>query len=349
MIAALFCLALLTIASPAQIERQFVSSNMADGVSTAPIKFIYINGLTSWWGNLTIPAALAIPGFTKTVLPYNYVCLSFWTYPGSATDAAGIWSSIGSNMGPNEYGTTTSEIQTTLKKNFTNNGVKFMVSAFGSTQNPTSAGVDAIDCANKLAAFVIANQFDGVDIDWEDTPAFNKGVGEDWLITLTKTLYQLLPPGSIITHAPQSPYFSPGLYPKNAYLTVDQQVGNMISFYNIQFYNQGVGMYDSAVGLFNVSGGWAPKSSINEIIASGVPSEKVILGKPAMTADANNGWMPAGVLNSAIIANYPYNGWKAGIMFWQFTHDLDGSFCNDVSAGILESRSFEKDLPIATA
>jgi GH18 family chitinase len=62
-----------------------------------------------------------------------------------------------------------------LKKNFTNNGVKLLVSAFGSTQSPTSAGVDAKDCATKLAAFVIENQFDGVDIDWEDTPAFQKG------------------------------------------------------------------------------------------------------------------------------------------------------------------------------
>jgi GH18 family chitinase len=62
-----------------------------------------------------------------------------------------------------------------LKKNFTNNGVKLIVSAFGSTQSPTSAGINAVDCATKLAAFVIDNQFDGVDIDWEDTPSFKKG------------------------------------------------------------------------------------------------------------------------------------------------------------------------------
>ncbi len=153
-----------------------------------PIKFIYINRLTSWWGNLTLPAALAVPGFTATPLPYNYVAVTFWTYPGSAQDASGMWANLVGNMGPNEYGTTNSEIQATLKKNFTNNGVNLMVSAFGSTQTPTSAGYDPLDCAAKLAKFVTDNQLDGVDIDWEDTPSFTKadGSGENWLITITK-------------------------------------------------------------------------------------------------------------------------------------------------------------------
>ena len=132
-----------------------------------------------------------------------------------------------------------------MKKYYSNAGVKLLVSAFGATQEPTSLGVDPVDCANKLSQFVKDNLFDGVDIDWEDTPAFQKGVGEDWLITLTKTLRNNLGPDAIITHAPQGPYFSKGLYPKDAYLTVEQQVGSMIDFYNVQFYNQGEGIYDT--------------------------------------------------------------------------------------------------------
>lgn len=124
--------------------------------------------------------------------------------------------------------------------------MKLLVSAFGSTQSPTSAGYDPTQTAINLATFANNNLFDGVDIDWEDTPAFNNGVGENWLITFTTVLRQHLNSTSIISHAPQAPYFSPGLYPKNAYLTVDQSVGSMIDFYNVQFYNQGVGMYDSA-------------------------------------------------------------------------------------------------------
>ena len=113
-----------------------------------------------------------------------------------------------------------------------------MVSAFGATEQPTTAGFDAIDCATKLANYVSTNNLDGVDIDWEDTVAFQSGTGEAWLITLTKTLRQLLP-NAIITHAPQGPYFAgTSIYPKGGYIAVDQAVGSMIQFYNVQFYNQ---------------------------------------------------------------------------------------------------------------
>lgn len=41
-----------------------------------------------------------------------------------------------------------------------------MISAFGATEFPTSAGVDPTDCAIKLGKFVQQNNLDGVDIDW---------------------------------------------------------------------------------------------------------------------------------------------------------------------------------------
>jgi len=45
------------------------------------------------------------------------------------------------------------------------------------------------------------------------------------------------PGGYIITHAPVAPWFSP-IYPNGAYLTVHEQVGSLIDWYNIQFYNR---------------------------------------------------------------------------------------------------------------
>ena len=52
-----------------------------------------------------------------------------------------------------------------------------MVSAFGATETPTTSGIDATDCALRLADFVKSNNLDGVDVDWEDTAAFQNGIG----------------------------------------------------------------------------------------------------------------------------------------------------------------------------
>jgi len=152
-----------------------------------------------------------------------------------------------------------------MKNLYNQAGIKLMVSAFGATENPTSLGLDATVCANKLADYVSQNQLDGVDIDWEDTAAFNSvsGGGETWLINLTLTLRSRLP-NAIITHAPQAPYFAGRtIYPNNGYLAVEQAVGSSIQFYNVQFYNQGSTAYNTSNSLFNVSGGWAPKTSVN--------------------------------------------------------------------------------------
>lgn len=46
------------------------------------------------------------------------------------------------------------------------------------------------------------------------------------------------PDGYILTHAPVAPWFSPGKYKNGAYLTVNQKVGNLTDWYNIQFYNR---------------------------------------------------------------------------------------------------------------
>lgn len=42
-----------------------------------------------------------------------------------------------------------------------------MISAFGSTDVPTSTGADPIATANSMAAFVKKYQLDGIDVDYE--------------------------------------------------------------------------------------------------------------------------------------------------------------------------------------
>jgi len=63
--------------------------------------------------------------------------------------------------------------------------MKVLMSAFGATENPTSLGYDPTTTCSAVANFVVQNNLDGVDIDWEDNQAMVNGIGEAWLITCT--------------------------------------------------------------------------------------------------------------------------------------------------------------------
>jgi chitinase len=52
-----------------------------------------------------------------------------------------------------------------------------MLSAFGATEYPTTLGLDPNECAEKLGAYVKSNNFDGVDVDYEDNKAMTEGTG----------------------------------------------------------------------------------------------------------------------------------------------------------------------------
>lgn len=68
-------------------------------------------------------------------------------------------------------GTTDQQIQIGMKKVYNDAGIKILVSAFGSTELPTTNYLDPVMCTTKLGNFVIANNLDGADIDWEDNAA----------------------------------------------------------------------------------------------------------------------------------------------------------------------------------
>lgn len=53
---------------------------------------------------------------------------------------------------------------------------------------PTTAGVDPEQSATNLANFALANNVDGVDIDYEDNNAMNIGRGEEWVIKFQRKL-----------------------------------------------------------------------------------------------------------------------------------------------------------------
>lgn len=97
-----------------------------------------------------------------------------------------------------------------------------MVSAFGDSEFPTSAGEDPIACGYALGNFVKNNNLDGADIDWEDNTAMNKGTGEQWLIKFTLAVREIIP-DLVLSHAPQAPYFKGfDFYVNGGYVTVDK-------------------------------------------------------------------------------------------------------------------------------
>ena len=82
--------------------------------------------------------------------------------------------------------------------------MSLVVSAFGATDLPTSAGLDPVQLANTMAQYVLETDMDGIDVDWEETTLVTQqpGVGEQWLATFTRTLRSQLPKGQfILSHA----------------------------------------------------------------------------------------------------------------------------------------------------
>lgn len=66
----------------------------------------------------------------------------------------------------NAFGNTTQEIQIALKDIYNKNGIKILVSAFGDSEFPTSAGEDPDLCGQKFGQFILDNNLDGGDVDW---------------------------------------------------------------------------------------------------------------------------------------------------------------------------------------
>ena len=145
----------------------------------------------------------------------------------------------------------------------------------------------------------------------------------------------------MITHAPQAPYFSRH-YGNAPYLAIDKQVGHLIDFYNIQFYNQGSSSYDTYNSLFVTSTGWSSQSSVGEINAAGVPLSRIVVGKPMKKTDvskSNTGWVSASELVSFITQAKQAQPslLPAGVMTWQFHSDNDSKTWSETIASSFAS------------
>ncbi|OBZ74820.1 Endochitinase 3 [Grifola frondosa] len=279
------------------LSAPLTSSLVARSAPPSPAFVVYSDAFVS--ANV-LPDPSQVKGFNVMALAFLLSSKPF--------DQAAAWAALPADQ------------RATIKSQYSSAGISIIVSAFGSTEEPTTQGVDPTSTANTMAQFVLNNGLDGIDVDYEDLDAMNakNGAAEAWLTTFTQTLRTQLPKGQfILTHAPLAPWFSTA-YPQ-AYHTVDKNVGSLIDWYNIQFYDQGATEYTDCNGLLTTSGGQFPSSSVFEIANQGIPLSRLVIGKLGSTADGSSGFMDPQTLGTCV-AQAKSQGWSAGVMAFQFPH-----------------------------
>lgn len=127
----------------------------------------YVVYSDAWLHNM--PSAAELAGYNKFVL-------AFWLSSSGAADNAKLWQDLGSSE------------QRRIVQEYTKAGITLMVSAFGATDTPVSAGKDPIDTARQLADWVKRNNLQGVDIDLEDLGGMEQGKLVDWVISKSPSL-----------------------------------------------------------------------------------------------------------------------------------------------------------------
>ena len=143
-------------------------------------------------------------------------------------------------------------------------------------------------------------------------------------------------PNHIITQAPQGPYFKDDHYQNRAYVKVHEEVGDLIDFYNVQFYNQGNTEYNTYTQLFKAATGYFAGTSVQEIINKGIPKEKIVVGKPASQSDVmNTGFVTSTNLGLWTSQAFDEFCWYTGVMYWQYKSDDSGTHIQNAVGNLI--------------
>ncbi|KAF5362745.1 hypothetical protein D9758_011715 [Tetrapyrgos nigripes] len=232
----------------------------------------------------------------STIKGWNVLNIAFYLSSGP-TDMAQAWKNLDA------------EKRKSIRQSYQQAGVKLLLSAFGDKDKPIDK--DPEQLGQEMADFVIQNDLDGIDVDYEDLDT-STDIAEPWLVTLTKTLRQHLPKEKyLLTHAPQAPWFAEG----KLYAQLDKAIGDLIDWYNIQFYNQGQQSYPDCESLFNQADGNTAVYQINKSLQ--IPLSKLVVGKPGIQSDAHSGYMEPSTLGKCV-AQAKGQGWR--VMSWQYPH-----------------------------
>jgi chitinase len=281
--------------------------------AAGPRKVIYIDD-GNWDSPQTSIIGAANAGF-------NVIILAFYMHTGPS-DFLTAWEGLSSS-------TKQSTISTIHSK-----GAVLLVS-FGGGADGNPYTLDAYTTGQTVGKYAKAQYLDGVDFDLEN---FDQGFTVnghsaawtiDWCKNITYGALNGFGQGAVLTHAPQSPYFGPvgatntWAGSSGGYTGVYNEIKDILTFFNVQFYNQGSSCYVTYSSLFENGAGSCglPGSSVMEIFKAGVPLNAIVVGKPVHPDDAGDGYVAPATLNSWFQTANSSFGWNAGIMGWEWTDD----------------------------
>lgn len=139
-----------------------------------------------------------------------------------------------------------------------------------------------------------------------------------------------LKPQCQISHAPQSPYFTPQY--GNVFNKIYANYHGYFNFFNIQYYNNGPS--DTYEQIFiNALDGF---SAIQQLIQSGISASYLVMGKPVNSSEGSaGGYVPLvptlGDIVQQAFLNPELSGWSssAGSMIWYYNTQSNTSKDND--------------------
>ncbi len=157
----------------------------------------------------------------------------------------------------------------------------------GAISLPDAASSTAF--ANTSYALMQKYGFDGVDIDLENAPNLAN------MTSALKSLAGKAGSGFVLTMAPETIYVQPG----GSYLQLIDQVKDLITVVNTQYYNSG-SMIGQDGKVYN-SGTVDFETALADILLNGhLRADQVGLGLPASTSGAGSGYVAPSVVNNAL-------------------------------------------------
>lgn len=306
---------------PRKAGQQFFSKcppvSRLPGDGLVPIKAVY-------FGYQDLTAYGSFPATLKKAVDfgYNLLVLAFWINPVVGVDpysAADLWTKL-----------STAEKESTRAYAHANSA-KIIISTGGATfAGYQNTGVySGTSFGTAAANFAQAQGFDGLDFDLENfvyptftTPSLmTKQQTIQWMTDANAAARSILGEGALITHAPQSPYFSTPEF-SQGYLDFYLQTPTpSVDLFLIQYYNQGATYlnYDSQ---FINNDNFHPGTAVKQLIQRGIPKGKIVVGKLTQPSDGGSAtWVSPEEIHTWVVraASDPIvSNWNTGISTWQW-------------------------------